>query len=51
MTKDLAIIVPVYNKELFLDKTMQSIDNLNVDKSQIEVIFVDDASTDQSLEK
>lgn len=51
MAKDLAIIVPVYNKELFLDKTMQSIDNLNLDKAKIEVIFVDDASTDQSLEK
>lgn len=51
MTKDLAIIVPVYNKELFLDDTMKSIDNLDIDKSEIEVIFVDDVSTDQSLEK
>lgn len=51
MTKDLAIIVPVYNKELFLDDTMNSINNLDIDKSEIEVIFVDDVSTDQSLEK
>lgn len=51
MTKDLATIVPVYNKELFLDDTMNSINNLDIDKSEIEVIFVDDVSTDQSLEK
>lgn len=41
-------MVSVYNKEKFLDKCIQSIIDLNMDKSQLEVIFVDDVSTDNS---
>lgn len=50
MEKLLSIIVPVYNKELFLESCVMSINNLNINKEAIEAIFVDDCSTDQSLE-
>ncbi|SCS98452.1 DUF5776 domain-containing protein [Staphylococcus caeli] len=48
--KLLSIIVPVYNKELFLEACIESIQKLNIDKEKIEAIFVDDRSTDKSLE-
>lgn len=48
MEKLLSIIVPVYNKELFLKNCIESINNLNIDKNQIEAIFVDDCSNDKS---
>ncbi|MDN6743043.1 MAG: glycosyltransferase, partial [Staphylococcus equorum] len=41
-------MVTVYNKESFLENCIQSLINLNIDKSQIEAIFVDDVSTDAS---
>ncbi|MDG0819856.1 glycosyltransferase family 2 protein [Staphylococcus equorum] len=41
-------MVTVYNKEPFLENCIQSLINLNIDKSQIEAIFVDDVSTDGS---
>ena len=50
MKKLLSIIVPVYNKELFLESCVESINNLNINKEAIEAIFVDDCSSDQSLE-
>lgn len=50
MKKLLSIIVPVYNKELFLESCVESINNLNINKEAIEAIFVDDCSNDQSLE-
>ena len=46
--KLISIIVTVYNKESFLENCIQSLINLNIDKSQIEAIFVDDVSTDGS---
>ncbi|MFV5932856.1 glycosyltransferase family 2 protein [Staphylococcus warneri] len=38
----------VYNKEMFIEKCIQSIIDLNIDKSIIEAIFIDDASIDNS---
>ena len=46
--KLISIVVTVYNKESFLENCIQSLINLNIDKSQIEAIFVDDVSTDAS---
>jgi len=42
-----SVIIPNYNNEMFLLKTIDSI--LNQDYPDIEVILVDDASTDQSV--
>ncbi|PHK50641.1 glycosyltransferase family 2 protein [Staphylococcus edaphicus] len=50
MKKLLSIIVPVYNKALFLEDCIESINQLNMNKENIEAIFVDDCSSDQSLE-
>src|SRR5699024_4649427 len=47
--KDLSIIIPVYNKEFSLDQCLNSIIELNIDHSRIEVIIVDDKSTDDSM--
>ncbi|PTI38051.1 glycosyltransferase family 2 protein [Staphylococcus succinus] len=49
MEKLLSIIVPVYNKELFLDACIESINKLEINKAKIEAIFVDDYSRDNSL--
>lgn len=49
LEKLLSIIVPVYNKELFLDACIESINKLEINKAKIEAIFVDDYSRDNSL--
>ncbi|MBI5973642.1 glycosyltransferase [Staphylococcus caledonicus] len=50
MNKLVSVIISVYNKELFLKECIESLINMNIDKSQIEAIFVDDCSTDKSVE-
>lgn len=50
MEKLVSIIISVYNKELFLRQCIESLIDLKMDKSQVEAIFVDDCSTDQSVE-
>jgi len=49
MDKLVSVIISVYNKEPFLKKCIESLINLNMDHSQIEAIFVDDCSTDNSV--
>lgn len=44
------IIVPFRNEEENLPELIKSLDNLNYSKNHFEVIFVDDASTDNSVE-
>src|SRR3989304_8972718 len=47
----ISVLVPVYNKELFIGKTLFSIDRqISIGDFGIEVIIVDDKSTDRSLE-
>ena len=43
-----SIIIPVYNKEKYLKDTLISVDKQTED--DLEVIIVDDASTDNSLD-
>ncbi|MGV9182606.1 CDP-glycerol:glycerophosphate glycerophosphotransferase [Arcanobacterium canis] len=46
-----SIIVPVYNAEAYLKETLDSISSQDItDQSQVEIVIVDDGSTDKSLE-
>ena len=47
---NVSIIVPVYNRENLIKPCIKSINAQTYDKSKWEVIFVDDASTDKSIE-
>lgn len=49
LEKNLSIIIPVYNKAAYLSTCIASIQELMLDHSTIEAIFVDDGSTDESL--
>lgn len=46
---DITIIIPVYNAEEYLEELLQSIVNQSKDLKTIEVIMVDDNSTDNSI--
>lgn len=45
-----SIIIPNYNKEPYLKECLDSVFNQTLDKSKYEVLFIDDGSTDNSLE-
>ncbi len=45
----LSIVIPIFNKEKFLERCVESL-NKSIRKETVEVIFVDDASTDASLD-
>lgn len=45
-----SIVIPNYNKEKYIDECIQSILNQTIDNSKYEIIFVDDGSSDNSLE-
>lgn len=47
--KDLSIIIPVYNSEKYIKSCINSIISQNI-KYNIEIICIDDGSTDKSLE-
>lgn len=49
MTKLVSIIVPIYNAEKFIDKCLNAI--VNQSYHNIEIILVNDGSTDQSIDK
>lgn len=44
-----SIIIPIYNRSFFIDETLSSL--LNQTYADIEIICVDDCSTDESLKK
>ena len=50
INKLISIVVPVYNKEPFIERCVQSLVDLEMDHTQIEAIFVDDLSSDRSYE-
>lgn len=43
-----SVIIPIYNKEKYLENTLESIINQTIHKD-LEIILIDDKSTDQSL--
>lgn len=45
-----SIIMPNYNKANYIEESLLSIYNQTLNKSEYEVIFIDDSSTDNSLE-
>lgn len=50
MNKKVSVIIPAYNEEKLVTKTLQSVENQEFDHSQMEVILVDNASTDRTTE-
>ncbi|QSX09600.1 glycosyltransferase family 2 protein [Alkalibacter rhizosphaerae] len=49
MSPQCSVVIPVYNREEYIERTLRSI--LNQTFKDIEVIVIDDASTDQSWNK
>ena len=47
----LSVICPIYNEEKYIDKCIQSIINQDYPKDQLEILFVDGMSTDNTREK
>lgn len=45
---NISIIIPIYNSEVYLERSFRSIFNQGVDESFFELICVDDCSTDSS---
>lgn len=51
MEKKISIIIPCYNVEQYLDRCFNSLRNQTLGFEKIELIFVNDASTDGTLDK
>lgn len=47
---DVSVIIPVYNRDKLIGKCIESLNNQTLDKSRYQVIFIDDCSTDKSVE-
>ena len=47
---DISVIIPVYNHEKFIGRSLRSILDQSIDKSRYEVIVINDFSTDNSKE-
>jgi len=45
----LSIVIPLYNKEKYIDRCLQSLLNQDLSSSEYEIIIVDDGSTDSSF--
>ena len=48
-TKDLSIIIPVYNVQDYIERCVRSCEEQNIDRSRYELICVNDGSKDNSL--
>lgn len=48
--KEISIIIPCYNVEKYIDQCVQSLVNQTLSLEKMELIFVDDASSDTTLE-
>ena len=46
----ISLIIPVYNVEKYLFKALSSVENQSFDKSNLEVIIIDDGSRDSSVD-
>ena len=49
--KELSVIVAVYNVSIYLDKLISTLNAQTLEKDRFEIIFVDDNSSDDSVEK
>lgn len=47
---DVSVIIPVYNREKYIEESVNSILNQTYDVSKIQIILIDDGSTDNSKE-
>ena len=47
---DVTIIVPVFNREKIIKNTIKGINQQTINKNRMEVIFVDDKSTDKTVQ-
>lgn len=48
MNNKISIIIPIYNVELYLKRCIDTVLNQDIDKSEYEIILVNDGSTDSS---
>ena len=48
--KKISIVLIGYNTESYLPETLNALNNLQVNQEDIEVIYVDDGSTDNSCD-
>lgn len=51
MNKIITIIIPIFNGEKFIERCLDSIIGQDVDKSLMDVLVIDDGSSDGSIEK
>lgn len=51
MERKISIVIPCYNVEPYIDRCFESLVNQTIGFENIEVIFVNDASTDNTLDK
>ena len=51
MDKHFSVIIPCYNASEYIDRVMTSVMGQTIDKSEYEVIAVNDASTDDTLQR
>jgi glycosyltransferase involved in cell wall biosynthesis len=49
--KQISIIIPCYNVELYIDRCFESLQNQTLGIENMELVFINDASTDGTLEK
>lgn len=47
--KQITVIIPLYNREKYINRALRSLFNQSLDKSLYDIIIVDDGSTDNSL--
>lgn len=46
---ELSLVIPVYNGEKYIEECIRSVLTSEVDKSKIEIVIIDDGSTDNSV--
>ena len=51
MNKRISIIIPCYNVENYIDRCFECLENQTIGMDAMEIIFVNDASTDNTLDK
>lgn len=51
LMKDISVVIPCYNVEKYIDDCVESLVNQTFGINRMELIFVDDASTDGTLKK